>query len=286
MSITASDAANAKEIAYWNGAAGRNWTARQESQDILFSRIMTATLERAAVRSGERVVDIGCGTGTSSIELGRLVGPSGCVLGVDVSEPMLTRARERLPPELPVEFAQADATVYCFTPQAFDLLFSRFGVMFFAEPARAFTNLRGALRPGGRLTFACWQKPDANAWLMVPLRAAYEHVPPLPKLAPEDPGPFSFANEDRVRRVLGEAGFQSIGLAPLALELDIARGQGLDAAVAAALDIGPTSRALEGQPPAMREAVAVTLRRALAPYRRGLRVPLAAAIWAVTATNP
>lgn len=286
MSITAGDAANANEIAYWNGTAGRHWADRQESQDILLSQILTAALARAAVGPGERVVDVGCGTGASSIALARLVGPTGRVLGVDVSEPMLSRARARLSPELPVEFVQADATLHRFAPHAFDLLFSRFGVMFFAEPARAFANLRGALRPGGRLAFACWQKPDANAWLMVPLRAAYEHVPKLPKLGPEDPGPFSFADADRVRRVLGEAGFQSIALEPLALELDIAGGQGLDAAVAAALDIGPTSRALEGQPPATRDAVAATLRRTLTPYQRGSQVPLAAAIWVVTAVNP
>jgi hypothetical protein len=236
------------------------------------------------VHPGERVVDIGCGTGAASIELGERVGISGHVLGVDVSEPMLARAAERLPTDVPVEFVRADATTYQFQPAAFDLLFSRFGVMFFAEPSRAFTNLRTALRPGGRLAFACWRKSDENPWLMVPLRAAYEHVAPRP--SPEDPGPFSFASEQRVRGILGQAGFQSAGLEPRDLELDIACGSGIEEAVKTAVGIGPVSRAIEGHPPKVRAAVTESVRRALLPYQRAQHVPLAAAIWLVTASNP
>ena len=113
--------------------------------------ILQATLERAQPRRGERVVDIGCGTGASSIALGERVGPSGQVLGIDVSAPMLARAAVRLPPGAPIKFVRADATTYRFESAAFDLLFSRFGVMFFAEPARAFANLRTALTPRLRL---------------------------------------------------------------------------------------------------------------------------------------
>ena len=153
MSLPPYDPSNETEIAYWNGAGGRNWVHRQEGQDTILAPILRAAIERAAVREGERVVDVGCGTGATSIELGERVGLSGHVLGVDVSEPMLARAAERLPTDVPVEFMRADATTYRFKPAAFDLMFSRFGVMFFAEPARAFTNLRTALRPGGRLAF-------------------------------------------------------------------------------------------------------------------------------------
>jgi SAM-dependent methyltransferase len=247
---------------------------------------MEATIERAAVRAGERIVDIGCGTGATSIELGVRVGPTGHVLGVDVSEPMLARAAERLPADAPIRLVRADATTYPFQTAAFDLLFSRFGVMFFAEPARAFTNLRTALRPGGRVAFACWRKPDENPWLMVPLRAVYEHVPPLPRPGPEDPGPFSFASEQRVRRILDAAHFQSVQLEPRDLELDIACGAGIEEAIETAVGIGPASRALEGQPPTVRAAAIESVRRALQPYQQGQRVPLAAAIWLVTAKNP
>ena len=156
------DPKNEAEVAYWNSTAGRHWVERQESQDTLLAPILTAALERAQARPGERVVDIGCGTGASSIELGKQVA-SGQVLGVDVSAPMLARAGERIPPGAPIKFVRADATTYKFEPAAFDLLFSRFGVMFFAEPARAFANLRAALKPGGRLVFACWRKFDEMA---------------------------------------------------------------------------------------------------------------------------
>ena len=131
-------------------------------------------------------------------------------------------------------------------PQAFDLLASRFGVMFFAEPALSFANLRRALRPSGRLAFACWREPRENPFFMAPLHAVYKHVPKLPQQGPEDPGPFAFASETRVHRILGEAGFSGIEMEPYNLALDVAIGRGLDAAVQSALEIGPASRALGG----------------------------------------
>jgi SAM-dependent methyltransferase len=286
MSISSADERNADQIAFWNGLAGRQWVDRQEAQDVVLAPILAAALDRAAVRPGERVVDIGCGCGASTIALARLVGAGGRVLGVDISAPMLARAAERLPPGASVELVQADATTHPFPAGTFDLLFSRFGVMFFAEPERSFANLRRALRPGGRLAFACWRAPRENPWLMLPLQGAYEHVPPLPKLGPEDPGPFSFADADRVRRVLGAAGFASPALEPFDLELDIAAGGGLEAAVRTALEIGPTSRAIAEQPPAVQEKVAGSIRKLLAPLQRGAAVPLGAAIWLVTAANP
>jgi ubiquinone/menaquinone biosynthesis C-methylase UbiE len=151
---TQHDPKNEAEI---NSAGGRRWVERQQSSDIVLGPILQVTLERAQLGRGERVVDIGCGAGASSIALAERVGPSGQVLGIDVSEPMLARAAERLPPGVPVKFVCADAATHRFEPTAFDLLFSRFGVMFFAEPARAFANLRAALKPSGRLAFACWR---------------------------------------------------------------------------------------------------------------------------------
>jgi SAM-dependent methyltransferase len=279
------DPKNEAEVAYWNSTAGRHWVERQESQDTLLAPILKAALERAQPRPGEHVVDIGCGTGASSIELGKQVGPSGQVLGVDISAPMLARAAERIPPAAPINFVRADATTYKFDPAAFDLLFSRFGVMFFAEPARAFANLRAALKPGGRLVFACWRKFDENGWLQVPLRAAQAHVPPLPRPGPEDPGPFSFADEARVRRILAEAGFAAVKLEPRDCALDIACGRGLDEALQTAMEIGPTARALQDQSAEVRTAVATSVRHALQSHQRGEQVPLGAAIWIVTAAN-
>jgi len=274
---------NADQIAYWNGPGGRHWADRQQSQDIVLAPVSEILIDRAKVKAGERILDVGCGCGATTIALARKVGPAGHVFGIDISTPMLARARQLTPPDLPVDFVLADATLYPFDPASFDLLVSRFGVMFFAEPALSFANLRRALRPSGRLTFACWREPRENPFFLVPLQAVYKHVPKLPQLGPEDPGPFSFASEARVHRILGEAGFQGVAMEPCNLSLDIAVGRGLDAAVTSALEIGPAARALAEQPPDVVVAAANSIREALAPFARGQSVPLPASIWIVTA---
>jgi SAM-dependent methyltransferase len=274
---------NTDQIAYWNGPNGQRWTDRQAEQDILLAPVSKALIDRAAAKPGDRILDVGCGCGSTSIALAERVAPSGFVLGIDISGPMLARARELAPKGAPVDFVLADATVYPFDPGSFDLLVSRFGVMFFAEPAASFANLRRALRPSGRVAFACWREPRENPWMMAPLQAIYQHVPKLPPQGPEDPGPFAFASEERVHRILGEAGYKGIEMEPVALSFDIAIGRGLDAAVQAALQIGPGSRALDGHSPETRAAAAKSVKEMLAPYVRGQSVPLAGSIWIVTA---
>ena len=276
---------NAEQIAYWNGPGGKHWTARQDVMDALLAPVSNALMDRAAVAPGERVIDVGCGCGATTLELTRRVGPSGQVLGLDISGPMLTQARERAPQNAPLSFVQADATAYRFNLAQADLLFSRFGVMFFADPAFSFANVRTALKPNGRLAFACWRDPRLNPWLLTALHAAYKHVPRLPDVAPDDPGPFSFASQDRVHRILGHAGFLSIRMEPADFALDLAVGQGLESAVETALEIGPASRALEGQPANLRDAARQSIREALAPFQAGQTVPLGAAVWFVTASN-
>ena len=275
---------NADKIAYWNGPGGQHWADRQQVQDILLAPVADLLLDRARPAPGERIVDVGCGCGATTSALAQRAGPAGHVLGIDISGPMLARARQLAPAGLPVDFELADATIYPFASGGFDLLVSRFGVMFFAEPALSFANMRRALRPSGRLAFACWREPRDNPWLMLPLQAAYRHVPKLPQLGPEDPGPFSFAGEPRVQRILTQAGFSGIAMERCDLALDVAIGRGLDAAVQGALEIGPASRALEGQPPDLRAAAARSIREALAPFARGQAVPLGASIWIVTAS--
>jgi len=279
------DERNADQVAYWNGPAGRRWVQRQEEQDRLLAPVAEVLLDRCAARPGESVLDIGCGWGGIAVALARRVAPGGRVLGVDVSELMLARARELLPRGLPVEFALGDATVYPFTPGRADLLCSRFGVMFFADPARAFTNMRRGLRRGARVAFVCWREPRENPWLMLPLQEAYRHVPRLPEVGPEDPGAFSFAAERRVHDILRRAGFEAIRLEPVDLSLDLAGGAGLEAALNTAAGIGPTSRALEGQSAAAQAAAMEAIRAALATHEVRGRVPLAGAIWIVTAAN-
>jgi len=274
---------NADQIAYWNGPGGQRWADRQQSQDVVLAPVSNVLVDRAKAMAGERIVDVGCGCGAISIALAQKVGRTGHVLGIDISAPMLARARQLAPADARIDFALADATIYPFDPASFDLLVSRFGVMFFAEPTRSFANMRKALRPSGRLVFACWRDPRENPFFMAPLQAVYQHAPRLPQLGPEDPGPLSFASETRVRRILGEAGFHGVALEPCDLSLDIAVGRGLDAAVGSALEIGPAARALAEQPSDVVAAAKNSIREALAPFARGQSVPLPGAIWIVTA---
>ena len=274
---------NADQIAYWNGPGGQRWADRQAAQDILLAPVLDILIDRARPKAGERIIDVGCGSGATTIAFAKKVAPSGHVTGIDVSGPMLARARQSLPADLPADFVLADATVYPFVSTSFDLLASRFGVMFFADPALSFANMRKALRPSGRLAFACWREPRENPFFMAPLQAAYKHVPKLPQQGPEDPGPFAFASEERVRRILTEAGFARVEMEPCPLMLDAAVGRGLDGAVQGALEIGPVSRALEDQPVELRAAAAQSIREALAPFAKGDAVPLPASIWIVTA---
>jgi SAM-dependent methyltransferase len=274
---------NTDQIAYWNGPGGQRWAARQQAQDVLLRPVADILIDRAKPRVGERIIDVGCGSGATTIAFAQNVGPSGHALGVDVSGPMLAQARQSAPAGLPIDFVLADATIYPFDPASTDLLASRFGVMFFAEPAVSFANMRKALRPSGRLAFACWREPRDNPWMMAPLQAVYKHVPKLPPQGPEDPGPFAFASEARVHRILTGAGFAGIAMEACALSLDIAIGGGLDAAVQGALQIGPANRALESAPAEVRAAATESIREVLAPFVRGQTVSLAGSIWIVTA---
>jgi len=277
---------NAAQVDYWNRAAGQRWTDRQTEQDELLRPISELLMAAAEARPGQRVIDIGCGCGDTTLAFAARVMPGGEALGLDVSEPMLKRARERAPSGLPARFVLADATVHDFEPGWADLAASRFGVMFFADPAQSFANLRKGLKPGARLAFVCWRAAKQNPWMMVPLREAKKHAPPLPETNPEDPGPFAFADDQRVRRILDAAGFADIEVAPRDLHLDLAIGRGLDAAVAGAMGIGPTSRILDGQSDAVRAAAAADIKKAFAEQAQGDSVPLGAAIWLVTAVNP
>lgn len=285
MTMPAGHDRNEEQIAYWNGVGGQHWVDRNAMQDKVLAPVSAALITRAKPLPGERILDIGCGCGATTFAFADAVGPRGHVLGVDVSAPMLARAREMTPANAPLEFALADATVHPFQRADFDLLVSRFGVMFFADPALSFANMRRALRPGGRLAFVCWRTPRDNPWMMVPLQAVYQHVPKMPELGPEDPGPFSFAREDRVRRILEGSGFAAIGFERHDLSLDLSAGQGLDIAVKSALEIGPSSRALDGHPVETIAAATASIRTALAPFVRGNTVPLAASIWIVTAVS-
>ncbi len=278
---------NADQIAFWGGKAGEKWVRYQVEQDTTIRPFGERAMAAGAVAPGERVVDVGCGCADTTLELARRVGPAGVVLGIDVSAVMLDHARARATGVAAgltnVRFENADAQSRALPAAAFDLVFSRFGVMFFEDPTAAFTNFRQALEPGGRVAFACWRARAENAYFQVPVAVAARHAEIPPPPGPEAPGIFSFADADRVRRILTDAGFTAIVIDRFDIALTPAGATELDAAVAFLMRIGPMAAALEGAPEATVAAVRADLAAAVAPYHTPAGVKLPASSWIVTA---
>lgn len=269
------------QVAYWRGVGGAHWVEEQARTDIMLAPVAELLFEHAAPKLGEAVLDLGCGCGATAITLAGQVGAAGHVTGLDVSAPMIEVAKTRSAGIANLEFICDDAATHRFVAPVADLIFSRFGVMFFGDPTAAFANIKTALRPGGRIVFACWRKFEENPWMRIPLEAAYAHVPRLPPAGPDDPGPFSFGDPGRVVRIMTGAGLRAPSFTPVNLMIDTGSGQGLDGAVHQAMNIGATSRALQDQPEDKRAAVAAAVRAALAPYAKGDRIRLPGAIWLV-----
>jgi len=279
---------NAEQITYWNEHAGPNWVAREALLDEQIAPLGLAAMNRAGVAAGERVLDVGCGCGHTTLELAARVGPRGSVTAIDISTPMLERARARAAEQglAGVRFVNADAQSTRLAPAAFDLVFSRFGVMFFADPKAAFANLRASLAPGGRVSFVCWQELARNAWMSVPMRAAAQQVALPAPPPPGAPGPNSFADPGRVRGILEGAGFSEIAIEPLEDTLVVGgSGASLDQAVEFTLQMGPMARALRETPADGIARVAVAVRAAISPYMTSKGVILGYAAWIVSARS-
>ena len=278
----AADGPNAEQIRYWNETVGPRWVEQSDLLDAQIAPLGLAAIERARPAEGERVLDVGCGCGQTTLQLVERVGSSGSVLGIDISSPMLERARARAAGHPNVHFALADAQTHAFH-ERFDLAFSRFGVMFFAEPKAAFANLLGSLVPGGRLAFVCWQAIDRNPWMLVPLRSLVGVVDLPAPPPPGAPGPFSFADADRVRGILEAAGFRGIAIEPLEGRLALAAGGPLERAVDFIMRIGPVSAALREAGEDAHRRATEAIRAALAPLETPSGVVAEYAAWIATA---
>ena len=277
--------ANHEQIRYWNEESGPRWVQQQKRLDVQLELLGLAAMQRAGVKPGERVLDVGCGCGQTSLELAERVGPSGSVTSIDISQPMLARARERQH-ELGIknlEFLRADAQTHSFERERFDLIFSRFGVMFFDDPQAAFDNLRTALRPDGRLCFICWQALEMNDWIRVPLRAASQHVELPAPPAPGAPGPFALADPERVRRILTASGFQDVSFDAHEAKLSLGGAANVEEAVEFILEIGPVATLLQKADAPVRARVVQAIREALTPYTSRDGVSLGGAAWIVLA---
>jgi SAM-dependent methyltransferase len=258
------------------------WAEVREPVERQLAPLGRRALDALAPRPGENVLDVGCGGGETALDLARAVAPGGTVVGIDLSAAVLAFARRAAEGCKRVRFVQADAQAFPFQPASFDAAFSRFGVMFFADPTAAFINIRRSLRPNGRLAFVCWRALDENPLDILPLRAVSAHLPPQPAYDPDAPGPFAFANPDRVRGVLEAAGFEEIAIN--ARDEKVGSGD-LDTLVEVCLRVGPLGRILR-ENPELRAATRPTLRSALAAHDGPDGVRLSAATWIVTARAP
>ncbi|MEX0309433.1 MAG: class I SAM-dependent methyltransferase [Tateyamaria sp.] len=196
---------NADQEEFWTDAAGPKWVAQQEEMDALLAPVLDLVMDRSPIQPGDRVLDIGCGTGVSVAAAAAATGPDGSVTGLDISETMLDLARHRMAGEANVTFLKADAQTYAF-PSAFDVMISRFGVMFFEDTVAAFRNLTAALAPGGTMTFAAWGPAPQNPYFMAPARAASRVLGPMPKTDRTLPGPFAFEDSTRILGMMAAAG--------------------------------------------------------------------------------
>ena len=276
---------NAEQITYWNEKSGPKWVTEQAALDGMIAPFGAKVMAALAPAAGEQVVDVGCGCGDTSLELGRRVTPRGGVVGVDISEPMLARARERGATARMehVRFVAADAQTHRFAAEAADAIFSRFGVMFFIDPRAAFANLRTTLRANGRLAFVCWQPITENPWMLTPLMAVAGIVPLPPPPPPDAPGPFSFGDRDRVARLLEQAGLRDVVFEQFKRDVVIAGGADLDRSVKFLLNLGPLGAALGEAGPDVLERVTTAVRDAVAPFATPRGVALPSAAWIVTA---
>jgi SAM-dependent methyltransferase len=276
------DQFNADQLSFWNGHGGNTWVARQAHTDITLVGMSKALLAFAAPRAGERVLDVGCGCGATTLDITWAVGPTGHVAALDISAPMLAEGRRRSDAAglANIDWIQTDPATSTLAP--YDLLASAFGLMFFGDPVAAFQNMRHAASPGARMAFVCWRTLAENPWMDVPMRAVAGHLPPRPKGNPLAPGMFAFADPQRVAQILSASDWALPQFEKLDLDLDIAAGRGLDEAVMQSTQIGAINSWLRGQPAEIVSASVASLREALTAQVDGANVRLPGAMWLVS----
>jgi len=271
--------ANADQIEYWNGPPGEKWVKNQQIMDASLASATAGLLSLAAIKPGECILDIGCGSGQISLLASDAAGQ---VTGVDISRPLLALARRRAEGFANVSFIEADAATHSFAPEH-DLLISRFGVMFFDNPLAAFANLRKAAKPGGRLAFVCWRPVAENEYAAMPFEIAKPLMPPLPPADPHAPGPFALADADRVQAILAGAGFCGITITPHDGLMPM--GTTPEQAGIQATSLGPTARALRnfGEDVQARVLAAVTDAFRTYPRNEDGMISCRIACWLVSA---
>lgn len=278
--MTLSQDGSTDQRSLWNGPGGHGWVEAQGLLDQVYLPLEALLADAASEASARHPLDVGCGSGGTTVAIARRLGPGAGCLGIDLSEPMIAAARARAEREaVPVRFICADAQAHRFDPPVVDLIVSRFGIMFFDDPVRAFANLRGAASEGAPFHGIAWRRPEDNPFMTAAERAAEPLLPGVAGRVPNEPGQFGFADASRVRGILAESGWRDIDISPLdvpcafpaaALELYLTR-------------LGPVGRALQKADDALRTRVIDTIRPAFNPYLHGGEVRFTAACWMIRA---
>ncbi|RAS05048.1 class I SAM-dependent methyltransferase [Cupriavidus alkaliphilus] len=269
-----------EQAALWNGASGQAWVEHQGLLDNMFRPLEAQLVQAAGNAAAQRILDVGCGTGSTTLALARHLGVEGHCTGIDISAPMLAAARSRAQREgIDASFVHADAQEHAFAPASFDLIVSRLGVMFFDDPVRAFANLRWAATSDARLHCIAWRSAAENPFMTTAERAAAPLLPGLPPRRPGAPGQFAFGDRERVLSILQASGWDDINIVPT----DVTCALPEPALVDYLSRLGPVGLALQGADATTRERVIDTVRAAFAPYVHGDTVRYTAACWTITA---
>ncbi|MFD9463899.1 class I SAM-dependent methyltransferase [Streptomyces sp. NPDC060027] len=277
---TADGTAGDAQEARWNGPSGNAWVEAQDMVDALFAPLEELIVDVVPAGQRGRVLDVGCGTGGTTVAVARRLGTEGRCVGVDISGPMVEAARARAAREgARASFVRADAQDHVFEPAVFDVVVSRFGVMFFEDPVRAFTNLRRAAKDDARLRFVVWRDIAENPFMTTAERAAAALLPDLPERRPDAPGQFAFADADRVRRLLEESGWTGIGIRPVDAACVLPEAE----LVPYFSRFGPVGIALRETDEPTRARVVETVRAAFDPFVHGTEVRFTAACWQIDA---
>ena len=278
--MTVQAAPNSEQARLWNGPSGLAWADQQELLDRLFRPFESLLAEPVAASGATRVLDVGCGTGATTLAIARRIGAGADCVGIDISEPMLAVARTRAEREdVPARFICADAQHHVLDPEGFDALVSRFGVMFFSDPVDAFSRLRHAMRRDGEMHCIAWRGPQENPFMTAAERAAAPLLPSLPARRPHGPGQFSFADPQRVRQVLQESGWTGITVEPL----DVACTMPESDLVPYLTRLGPVGVLLQQVDGCLRKRIIEVVSEAFAPYLQDGEVRFTAACWRIGA---
>lgn len=275
------------QAALWNGTAGQAWVDAQALLDDMFRPFEALLAEAVAARAApaRRVLDVGCGTGSTTRALARRLGPKAHCVGVDISQPMIAAARDLARQQelaSTTEFICADAQRHAFEPGSFDAIVSRFGVMFFDDAVRAFMNLRHAARTNAGLCFIAWRSAAENPFMTAAERAAAPLLPSMPARQPNAPGQFGFADERRVGQILAQSGWTDVGIQALDVVCTLPEKDLLTYLSR----LGPLGRVLHLFDERTRRQVVEVARAAFDPFVHGQQVRYTAACWMVSARAP